>query len=330
MKFLKYSIVFLVMIVYFSCVNKETNNSKQEKTSTNQLVKDSDTLIQENLKNNLKDEAESSLNSESKLNKEAYIDYLESKMENPRLEYYRKEIENATFRDWPSELWAILDGDKEIQIPYPKEDANDIQIYALGDINGNGFEEVLISVGGMGSCCYPNYTIASFDGTSFKLSKTLDWVKDYKITEEDGKTYFEFLLPDPILRKEKYVYENYNLKLLTNNKNKVYKVIRELTMSDLIAHERSKSEGNLVMDYVKNDVEHLQIMVLPNTYKDVRFVLYDALEKDKLLVYEVPDFSTSIGISEEEIDGYPALIINKVFKLTKNGRLLNKEVGVLD
>lgn len=333
MKFLKYSIAVLVMIVYVSCVNKETDNSKQDKISTDQLVKDSEALIQENSKDNLKDEvneAESSLISETKPNKEPYIHYLESKMVSPRLEYYRKDIENTTSRDWPSELWAILDGDKEIQIPYPKEHANDIRMYALGDINGNGFEEVLISVGGMGSCCYPSYTIASFDGESFKLSKTLEWVKDYKITEEDGKTYFEFLLPNPNLHKEKYVYENYNLNLLKNNKAKVYKVIRELTMTDLIVHQRSESKEYLVMDYVKNDSEYLQIAVLPNTYKDVRFALYNPIEKEIILYYNVPDSATSIGISKEEINGYPVLIINKVFKLTKNGRLLNREVGVLD
>src|SRR5699024_10940121 len=133
------------------------------------------------------------------------------------------------------------------------------------------------------------------------------------------------LLPKPNLHKEKYVYENYNLNLLKNNKAKVYKVIRELTMKDLIAHQRSESKEYLVMDYVKNDSEYLQIAVLSNTYKDVRFALYNPIEKEKILYYNVPDSATSIGISEEEINGYPVLIINKVFKLTKNGKLLNKE-----
>lgn len=252
-------------------------------------------------------------------------EYVISKLDNPRLKYYM--LEKKWVRgEWPSELWAVLDTDKEIQVPYPDEDVDDIRMYALGDINGNGFEEIIISVGGMGSCCLPNYTIASFDGNSFKLSKTMEWVEDYEITEENGKTHFEFLLPEPNLRKEKYVYEDYNLKPLKTQKAKTYKVIRELTITEFFEHERSKSEEYLAMDYVKNDTEHLQIIALPETYKSLRFVLYNPIKDEMLLAFQIPDYASSIGISEEEIDSYPVLIINNVYRLTKDGELLNKEV----
>lgn len=254
-------------------------------------------------------------------------DYIISKLDNPRLKYYIVHKKEVSFTDWDTELWAVLDGDKEFQIPYPKGDVEYIRMSTIGDINGNGFEEIIISVGGMGSCCFPNYTIAGFDGSSFKLSRALEWVENYEITEENGKTYFEFLLPQPNLRKEKYVYENYELKPLTTQKAKTYKVTRELTLTEFFEHERSKLEEYLAIDYVKNNSEHLQIIALPETYRSVSFVLYDVLEKEMILSYQAPELSASIGVSEEEVEGYPVLIINNVYRLTKDGKLLNKEVA---
>src|SRR5690625_2445685 len=150
------------------------------------------------------------------------------------IEYY-----NTKPNEWDQSIIAIIDGDT-LHVPLP-DTPSDLMYSEKGDLNGNGYNDIMVISGTFGSCCYPNYAIASYDGKRFRLSKTLEWIEDYEIESlASGGSLFhvhrELNSGGAVTQIDEtitYRYKDYDLEKVEHRKSSYIIADAELTSKDL-------------------------------------------------------------------------------------------------
>lgn len=247
-----------------------------------------------------------------------------------RIIYEMVELEDARLNDWSRKIIAIIDKDT-LNVPWPHPKKPSDLIYSdKGDLNGNGYNDILISSGSHGTCCDPNYTIASYDGEKFRLSQTIEWVEDYEIsTLEEGYSLFSVKRTSDTGGKDNqfnetstYEYSMYDLKKITHKESLYIQADVELTTADLYDKdfpERMEMHGKeyIYMPYGKNKKENLKIICSPIGSRSLLGVYLYNEETSSTL--QIISFVGRVGVLPIDHEGYPLLVVNMDEIYTRDG-----------
>lgn len=235
---------------------------------------------------------------------------------------------NAKPNEWDQSIIAIIDGDT-LHVPLPAEPSD--LIYSVeGDLNGNGYDDLLVISGTFGTCCHPNYSIASYDGKKFRLSKTLEWIEDYEIEKlADGTSLFRVHRELNSGRADKqidetitYLYKEYDLEKTEHRKASYIIADAELLSEDLYDKDfKNQTEvygrEYIYMPYVDTAEENLRIICSPAGSRGNLevYILNDTTNDYNQIIWGVG----RVGVLPIEHEGYPLLVIDMDKIYTKDG-----------
>ena len=256
-------------------------------------------------------------------------DYYSMSFINPgdKIHYGEVHLLEAGRNDWGKKIIAIIDNDT-IDVPYPHKEPSDLTYSNKGDLNGNGYNDIIIGSGSFGTCCSPNYTIASYDGEKFRLTETIEWVEDYDVKTFDTHSRIavkrEMISPDVNTQFKDttvYEYKNYQLKQIFKISAKNITADRELTTTDIYNKEYPKTDmygkEAIGMPYVVNEKDSLRVLALAGFGRGLLevYLFDDHKEQHYRLASEV----ARVGVLPIKQEGYPLLVINMDEIYTKNG-----------
>lgn len=244
-----------------------------------------------------------------------------------KIQYGLVDLHNSDINDWGRMIIAVI-GKDTLEVPYPKAEVGDLTYSTEGDLNSNGYNDLLIISGSLGSCCYPDYTIASFDGNKFRLTQTLEWVMEHEIETFDKHSLITIQRESKSSNvKEQfnetlvYEYKGYALKEVTKKASKHIKADRELTVENVYDSSFPKTTMYnlevIEMPYVVNEKDSLRILAAAGPGRGLLSVyLFDDHKKQH---YELAFQASRVGVLPIMHEGYPLLVVNMDEIYTKDG-----------